>query len=152
MRLNCPLRRLCQIYTPQQCTRVNVFTPLIPLVIIIFISINLIREVIATSIYVPLLMCQALFQLYDMNLLPTYDNPITFILQMRKMRQQPSQAESRDWAITDFMLLPFNIESNIYLITLEVDFFFTYFCFILLLTRIPCLRGEWGILRCLSFS
>ena len=51
---------------------------------------------------------------------------------MRKMRQQPSQPESRDCAIIDFMLLPFNTESNIYLITLEVDFFslisVLYFC------------------------
>lgn len=39
------------------------------------------------------------------------------------MRQQPRQPESRDYAIVDFMLLPFNIESNIYLITLEVVFF-----------------------------
>lgn len=48
------------------------------------------------------------------------------------MRQQPSQPESRDCAIIDFMLFPFNTESNIYLITLEVDFFslisVLYFC------------------------
>lgn len=43
------------------------------------------------------------------------------------MRQQPSQPESRDCAVIDFMLLPFNIESNIYLITLKFDFLHLFF-------------------------